>query len=71
MYIVSQNDSTIINFSEGAVLKDGKYIVYRTEPAGPQIVLGSYESEDKAQDVFKQMINNCSILRAIFYMPES
>lgn len=67
MIIVSQNKDTIINYDNILALSvSGKYIQAHPANGGHAISLGVYETDERALEVFRDMIDE----RICLKMPE-
>lgn len=75
MYIVSKNRQSVINVdnSRGLSVKGKSILVYFK--SHDEILLGEYDAEERAQEVFEDMLAKCFADRMVaelgtYYMPE-
>ena len=67
MTVVSQKRDFVFDFDSNVIAKRGEYIYLHID--GRDVEIGKYKSQERAQEVLKEMIE-MNVLEVAYYMPE-
>lgn len=71
MRIVSQCKNLSVNFDRIIIMRDGLSIIAMNESCNKKLLLGIYQTEERAKEVLEQIYENyLELLQRIYYMPE-
>ena len=67
MTVVSQKRDFVFDFDSNVIAKRGEYIYLHID--GRDVEIGKYKSQERAQEVLKEMIE-MNVIEVDYYMPE-